>query len=602
MKTTTSQPTHNVSDAGALRAHPTYKSIIKGDWDTVRTAVERVMEDRNMGVATDFTRSMWRDEIARAGGVKVTDVRALFQSLKDKAWQDSSTTGERFKTEQRAFAAIDKLCGELLYDGDLRYIVKKGDRGDFEILSERAARSYFSSFILYLPQQNGGDKEVQAFDVWKRSSKRRIHHGLTCDPDVAQVLRPGSDYNTWRGIAGVPKTGKCDLLKQHIADYTCGGDKAALRFYEALHRDMITNPGRAPGVMMVLTGARGAGKSIIVDAFRDYIGPHHTFKSEKKKHLLGDFTEHQLGKLLIVIEEMGWAGDKEAEGVLKNLITSTTIAVEAKFGSVTEHKSFVRFMLITNERWAVPVGVDERRFFVLNVKSPTDHLTTKATKQAHSRQYFDALAAEIKAGAMAAWIAELVERTDLDDVDLRRPPMTEGLRLQARHSLPAPMRWLDDALERGGFEHDGDMLPMWFRRPGGVWTKASIGSDEPWPLDAEAAVQDSALRDAYAANVKTFGKATAGNIIDALREVDGPVSAERLYLGAGVPKPRVVKFGPRQVWRDAMGAAWGVEYASPAAEPVQDADDAPAPVSPHPTTPGGNVVPHPAAQGMRRAA
>jgi hypothetical protein len=67
------------------------------------------------------------------------------------------------------------------------------------------------------------------------------------------------------------------------------------------------------------------------------------------------------------VEEAFWAGDKAAAGALKNLITEDEIMFERK--GVDAISAFTRLIFTSNEDWAAPVGVDERRFLVVEVES-----------------------------------------------------------------------------------------------------------------------------------------------------------------------------------------------------------------------------------------
>ena len=58
--------------------------------------------------------------------------------------------------------------------------------------------------------------------------------------------------------------------------------------------------------------------------------------------------------------------NKQTEGILKDMITGDTLMIEPKFMSATELQSFTRVMITSNEKWVIPAGVAERRFFVLN--------------------------------------------------------------------------------------------------------------------------------------------------------------------------------------------------------------------------------------------
>src|ERR1019366_5543848 len=75
-----------------------------------------------------------------------------------------------------------------------------------------------------------------------------------------------------------------------------------------------------------------------------------------------------LGKSCAVfLDEALWAGDKKGEGVLKALITEPSFQLEAKFRDAIMVENRLRIMVASNNDWAVPAGIGDRRWFVLNV-------------------------------------------------------------------------------------------------------------------------------------------------------------------------------------------------------------------------------------------
>src|SRR5208283_3142362 len=104
------------------------------------------------------------------------------------------------------------------------------------------------------------------------------------------------------------------------------------------------------------------------------------------------FNSHMEACLLLQADEAFWSGDKVAEGRLKGLITSPIQMIERKGIDPTKARNFVHILVTSNESWAVPAGVDERRFAVFDVNP----------RCAGSRDYFAEMAAELEDGGYAA--------------------------------------------------------------------------------------------------------------------------------------------------------------------------------------------------------
>ena len=112
--------------------------------------------------------------------------------------------------------------------------------------------------------------------------------------------------------------------------------------------------------------------------------------------------------------------------------------MEAKFKDPIIVDNYARFIFATNEDWAVPTGEKERRFCVLNIDE------TKA--EDHS--YFAAINAEMRNGGVQALMHILVN-LDLNQFNVRRYPVTEGLLHQKQLSLTSVAQWWYDILIEG---------------------------------------------------------------------------------------------------------------------------------------------------------
>eukprot|EP01047_Picozoa_sp_COSAG01_P075278 COSAG01_NODE_12850_length_1675_cov_8.966371_2_plen_101_part_00 len=72
--------------------------------------------------------------------------------------------------------------------------------------------------------------------------------------------------------------------------------------------------------------------------------------------------------VLCVCEELVWAGSKKDSSVMKDLLTSDTIQINAKYAQPRTEKSFLNLVILTNSEWAIQAGMSARRYFVLNLR------------------------------------------------------------------------------------------------------------------------------------------------------------------------------------------------------------------------------------------
>jgi Family of unknown function (DUF5906) len=74
-----------------------------------------------------------------------------------------------------------------------------------------------------------------------------------------------------------------------------------------------------------------------------------------------------MNKILLVGEEMLFAGDRATTDKLKHLVTGQTIPVEFKFGDALEIESYHRLLLTSNHEQVIQASGEERRFVIYDV-------------------------------------------------------------------------------------------------------------------------------------------------------------------------------------------------------------------------------------------
>jgi hypothetical protein len=143
-------------------------------------------------------------------------------------------------------------------------------------------------------------------------------------------------------------------------------------------------------------------------------------------------------KLLLFADESFWAGDKQAEGVLKSLITEPFLVIEGKGDNAYKIKNHLHFIFATNNDWCVPAGPQERRFFVLDVGE--QHMQDHA--------YFSAIQKELDNGGTEALLHYLLNYK-IGDTNLRKFPQTEALLEQKVFSMTPVQKFWYSRLQAG---------------------------------------------------------------------------------------------------------------------------------------------------------
>src|SRR6516162_6777133 len=91
----------------------------------------------------------------------------------------------------------------------------------------------------------------------------------------------------------------------------------------------IRTQGKRPEVALALKGLKGTGKGVFMYSMLKAFGPHG-MEVHNRQHLTGKHNKHLQNRLLVCADEAVWAGDKQAEGMLKGMVTDRTLTIEPK--------------------------------------------------------------------------------------------------------------------------------------------------------------------------------------------------------------------------------------------------------------------------------
>jgi hypothetical protein len=306
-----------------------------------------------------------------------------------------------------------------------------GDRRITRSSLEDLRAFYDAKFLI---RSSGDDPGVGSF--WLAHPLRRQYAGVIFDPDAPAEV--GDLLNLWTGFAVKPRSGSWRRLHDHIRENVCRGDDALTAWFLAWLAQGVQEPGTRPESAVVLrSDERGTGKSLLCRFYRQLFG-HHGREVSNAQHLTGRFNAHLEDCCCLVLTEAFWAGSHSADAVLKALVTDDTLAIEPKGQDLRFVPNRLRILMTSNSEWAIPAGLDERRFLVLDVSAERRQQT----------DYFGELVGEMENGGLAAMLFDL-QRRDISGVDLRRPPNTAGLLEQKVRSLSPADRWLFGRLSEG---------------------------------------------------------------------------------------------------------------------------------------------------------
>jgi hypothetical protein len=270
---------------------------------------------------------------------------------------------------------------------------------------------------------------------WLAHARRKqFLDGVTFDP---KGKAPDGFLNLWTDFSTKPAPGDWSLMQNHIRDVLCNGDPILFDYTMGWLARMFQEPDVPGEVALVFKGKKGCGKGIfgrwVVRAWGQ-----HGIQISSGNHLVGRFNAHLRDCVCIFADEAFFAGDRAHEGVLKALITETTVVVEGKYKDAVVAPNMTHIIMASNDDWVIPASVDERRYCVYDVPG------TRVGDHA----YFAAINEQMENGGLAAMIHELKGR-DLSCFNVRSVPDNDALDAQKQHSLDTLDKWLLTALERG---------------------------------------------------------------------------------------------------------------------------------------------------------
>lgn len=435
---------------------------------------------------------------------------------------------------------------------------KREDRADarpiedhIQFWSVNAFGGYFADELIATGDPKKPTWKSKA-DLWMRDHRRRKYQGIVFEPTPhgEKDRTPEGYYNFWRGYAHDPDPkGDCSTLMRHIEEVLARGDDEASAYIWAWGADMIQNPDKRKGVSLVLRGKMGTGKTFFGEACGALI-PQHYVLVDDPRYITGNFNAHMASTILLQADEGFWAGDKQAEGRLKGLVTSTRHMVESKGRDAVTMRNHIRLLVTTNETWAVPAGHEERRFAVFDVGD--EHIQDHA--------WFAKIKDELNhKGGYGRLMHEFME-FDLSSVDLWNIPRTEALLEQKLATMPVIEQWWLDCLQRG-------------------YIRASEDGYRAWPTTERGIAVDDVMA-SYRAFCDTITgalrKLPPNQLGTALRRVVPDLEIFRPWTSTRSARPRFFRVPPLDTCRRHFAAElraeidWGRDENGPADAAEQD--------------------------------
>tara|TARA_R110000803_G_scaffold20201_18_gene52305 strand:- start:862 stop:3258 length:2397 start_codon:yes stop_codon:yes gene_type:complete len=267
---------------------------------------------------------------------------------------------------------------------------------------------------------NGNDKVkgVPLGKWWLEHEERRTYSDV--------IFFPGREFkgsmNLWRGFGYNAIPGDCSLYLEHLRKVLCNGVQEHYDYLVNWMANAVQKPHLAGQVAVVLKGLQGTGKGTVAKHFGKLWGVHFKHVTNPD-HVTGKFNS-VLHDAVFVFADECFRTSKTHVSALKALITEDTIRVEPKGVDSIETRNCMHMMMATNEDFAVHAGLDDRRFFVLEL----------GKEHKRDSKYFAAIQKQMDDGGYEALLHHLLN-VDLAPFEVRTVPRTTELQVQQQLSM-----------------------------------------------------------------------------------------------------------------------------------------------------------------------
>src|SRR4029077_7749160 len=291
--------------------------------------------------------------------------------------EDILTTGTHFQTRAIAeehepelkrmndkYAFIDSISGKPMILAKV-YNEVFGKK-IFEYILPEAIKTIYQNTLVDASTKSGKDSLMRMGDWWLGHAHRRTYKTTTFEPEKEPgeyILENDAYFNMWEGLAVQPKKGSWKKTRTHIYKILCNSDKEKFKYVMRWFAYAVQYPGNPAQVALIFKGKKGTGKGVILQSMARLFGRHGLVVANRE-HLTGKYNQHLEFSTYLYADEAYYPGDKEVEGVLKNLITEPTLAIEAKFRNLKVCKNCLHITMSTNSDWVIPATEDERRYFI----------------------------------------------------------------------------------------------------------------------------------------------------------------------------------------------------------------------------------------------
>jgi hypothetical protein len=285
----------------------------------------------------------------------------------------------------------------------------------------------------------GIEKRKSFIDQWFLDPNKRKYNDygflpppMKCGPNT---------YNIWTGFPIEDLAKDIEPKDPHrileLISILANYDEACVKYIIDWLAQIIQEPGRKSGTMLIFKSEQGAGKGTLFKIMEQILGEFSGESNNPAVDIFGTHGNMHVNKLLCSLDEVKSSDTAGSLNRLKNLITSERTQYNEKFSKQVQIANHARFMISTNA--SIPIHIEDgdsdRRLVVIECSNE------KCKDSEYWKDYYETVVEDM--GVIKGFFNFLKER-DISNVDWMAFPKTELRKELIGASLHPVVFWFDD--------------------------------------------------------------------------------------------------------------------------------------------------------------
>jgi len=274
-------------------------------------------------------------------------------------------------------------------------------------------------------------------DDWVEDIDRREYRKFVFDPENTD----DKYYNLFTGFNFtniIPEEQRdqdhVDAFVNHVK-YLLRHDEKTYEYILNYCSHIIQKPHERPDVCIVLNGAQGTGKDLLITILEKIVGKKYVSRTSKMEEIFGNFNTALKHKLILQINEMEGKNGVKYEQMLKDQITAETITINGKMKEPYDILNLIRIFICSNGDNPIKMGMANRRYFV----GETATFTEKKPLS-----YFKELSKLLRDDEFLESVFSYLMSRDIEDFEPRDFPETKKMKIMKEHSVNPLYLFLED--------------------------------------------------------------------------------------------------------------------------------------------------------------